>query len=100
MSRYSADVQISELVDANIEAVIDLWRRCNLTRPWNDPADDIAQSRRADNSAVLVGREGGAIVASIMVGFDGHRGWVYYLAVDPDQQRRGLGRVMMLVAET
>lgn len=98
--RYDARVQITELIDMDIEAVIDLWRRCALTRPWNDPVADIECSRRSADSALLIGREAGAIVASVMVGFDGYRGWVYYLAVDPDQQRRGLGRMMMLVAET
>ena len=93
-------MQITELVDTDAQAVIDLWRRCDLIRPWNDAVTDIALSRCTPSSTLLVGREAGMIVASVMVGFDGHRGWVYYLAVDPDRQRQGLGRMMMLVAET
>jgi ribosomal protein S18 acetylase RimI-like enzyme len=56
-------------------------------------------ARRRDNSTVLVGRDGGAIVATVMVGHDGHRGWVYYVAVDPDRQKRGYGRLIMTAAE-
>ena len=90
---------ISDITDADVEAVIALWQRCGLTRPWNDPASDIALARRKANSTVLVGRAGGAIVASAMVGHDGHRGWVYYVAVDPDRQKQGFGRAIMHAAE-
>src|ERR1043165_3101357 len=57
--------------------------RCGLTRPWNDPAADIALARRGANATILIGRADGAIVASALIGHDGHRGWVYYVAVDP-----------------
>jgi ribosomal protein S18 acetylase RimI-like enzyme len=90
---------ISAITDADVEPVVALWQRCGLTRPWNDPHADIALARRRDNSTVLIGREGGAIVATIMVGHDGHRGWVYYVAVDPGYQKRGYGRVIMAAAE-
>ncbi|MBR0926345.1 GNAT family acetyltransferase [Bradyrhizobium diazoefficiens] len=90
---------ISAITDADVEPVVALWQRCGLTRPWNDPHADIALARRRDNSTVLIGREGGEIVATIMVGHDGHRGWVYYVAVDPDCQKRGLGRLIMAAAE-
>ncbi|MCS3761326.1 GNAT family acetyltransferase [Bradyrhizobium centrosematis] len=90
---------ISAITDADVEPVVVLWQRCGLTRPWNDPHADIALARRRDNSTVLIGREGGAIVATIMVGHDGHRGWVYYVAVDPDCQKRGFGRLIMAAAE-
>ena len=76
-----------------------LWQRCGLTRPWNDPHADIALARRRDNSTVLIGRDNGAIVATVMVGHDGHRGWVYYVAVDPDGRKRGYGRAIMAAAE-
>ncbi|WP_082472850.1 GNAT family acetyltransferase [Sphingomonas sp. Leaf357] len=83
--------------------VIALWQACGLTRPWNDPAADFALALRSPGSTVLVVRDGGAddgaIVASVMVGFDGHRGWVYYLAVGPDSRRGGLGRALMAAAE-
>ncbi|MBR0713580.1 GNAT family acetyltransferase [Bradyrhizobium liaoningense] len=87
------------IADGDIENVVALWQRCGLTRPWNDPHADIALARRRDNSTVLVGREGNAILATVMVGHDGHRGWVYYVAVDPDRRARGLGRAIMAAAE-
>jgi ribosomal protein S18 acetylase RimI-like enzyme len=80
-------------------AVVELWRRCGLTRPWNDPGADFARAVEGPASAVLLLRGPEGLAASVMVGFDGHRGWVYYLAVDPALQRRGLGRRMMVEAE-
>ena len=79
--------------------VIALWEACGLTRPWNDPVADFARAIAGPGSAVLVRREGDALVASVMVGDDGHRGWVYYLAVAPARRRAGLGRAMMAEAE-
>ncbi len=90
---------ISEVTDADANAVVDLWRRCDLTRPWNDPHADLTRARAIPSSTVLVGHIDGALVASVMVGDDGHRGWVYYLAVAPEARRRGLGRRMMQAAE-
>ena len=77
---------IAEIADADIADVIALWQRCGLTRPWNDPAADIALARNGANAAVLVGH-------------DGHRGWVYYVAVDPDCRHKGYGRLVMDAAE-
>jgi ribosomal protein S18 acetylase RimI-like enzyme len=92
-------LSIAAIEDADIAAVIALWRRCGLTRPWNDPAADIALARRGPNAAVLAGHDGNGIVASVLVGHDGHRGWVYYVAVDPDACQKGYGRVIMDAAE-
>jgi ribosomal protein S18 acetylase RimI-like enzyme len=86
---------ITPLQDGDIPEVIRLWERCGSTRPWNDPAGDIALARRGENSAVLVGRHDGVIAASVMVGHDGHRGWVYYVTVDPDRRFHGFGRAIM-----
>jgi ribosomal protein S18 acetylase RimI-like enzyme len=90
---------IAPMGDADIAAVIALWQRCGLTRPWNDPAADIALARKGPNATVLVGRDDSGIVASALVGHDGHRGWVYYVAVDPDFRHKGYGRVIMDAAE-
>jgi ribosomal protein S18 acetylase RimI-like enzyme len=80
---------------ADEDAVISLWQRCGLTRPWNDPRKDIERKMLVRPDLFLVGVIEGVIVATAMAGYDGHRGWVYYLGVDPQQQRKGLGRLMM-----
>jgi ribosomal protein S18 acetylase RimI-like enzyme len=90
---------IAAIGDADVTDVIALWQRCGLTRPWNDPASDIALARKGPNATVLVGRDNGSLVASVLVGHDGHRGWVYYVAVDPECRHKGYGRVIMAAAE-
>jgi ribosomal protein S18 acetylase RimI-like enzyme len=87
------------IADADVDAVVALWDRCGLLRPWNDPRHDISLARAAADAEVLVGREAGEIVAAAMVGFDGHRGWIYYFAVDPAAQGEGLGRAMTAACE-
>jgi ribosomal protein S18 acetylase RimI-like enzyme len=90
---------IADIADVDVAAVIALWQACGLTRPWNDPAADIALARRGPHSTVLIGRDRDAIVATAMVGHDGHRGWVYYVATDPDRRAKGYGRAIMNAAE-
>ncbi|WJR80175.1 GNAT family acetyltransferase [Bradyrhizobium sp. NP1] len=90
---------IAAIEDRDVADVIALWRRSGLIREWNDPAGDIALARREANATVLLGRENGAAVASVLVGHDGHRGWVYYVSVDPDHRHKGLGRAIMRAAE-
>ena len=81
-------------------AVVALWRACGLVVSWNDPAEDFRFARGQDNSDILVGiADGDRIVGSVMVGHDGHRGWLYYLATDPGWRRRGVGRHMVRAAE-
>jgi ribosomal protein S18 acetylase RimI-like enzyme len=92
-------LNITTIEDRDIAEVIALWQRCGSARPWNDPAADIALARRESNSTILLGRDGGAVVASVLVGHDGHRGWVYYVASDPDHRFKGYGRAMMTAAE-
>jgi ribosomal protein S18 acetylase RimI-like enzyme len=94
-----SDLVIAPIEDADIPAVVSLWERCGLTRPWNDPAADISLARSKSNSDVLVGRDGQDIVATVLIGHDGHRGWAYYVAVDPDRQKKGYGRAIMTAAE-
>lgn len=84
---------------ADQEAVVDLWTLCGLVRPWNDPRKDIARKLRVQPELFLVAEVDGAIAGSVMAGYDGHRGWINYLAVDPDARRRGLGRALMAEAE-
>jgi ribosomal protein S18 acetylase RimI-like enzyme len=95
-----SDLAIGPMTDGDLAAVIALWQRCDLTRPWNDPAADIALARRGPSSDVLVGRRRGTVIASVLVGHDGHRGWFYYVAVDPDARNAGIGRAIMVAAES
>ncbi|MFZ5747004.1 MAG: GNAT family acetyltransferase [Pseudomonadota bacterium] len=90
---------IGPAVAADADSVVALWRACGLTRPWNDPHADFALALAGGASTVLVARDGDAVVGSIMAGFDGHRGWVYYLAVAAEARRAGVGRALMAAAE-
>jgi ribosomal protein S18 acetylase RimI-like enzyme len=92
-------LSIKPIEDGDIGDVIALWQRCGSTRAWNDPAADIALARREANSTILLGRSDGALVASVLVGHDGHRGWVYYVTSDPERRREGYGRAIMTAAE-
>ena len=76
-------------------AVVDLWRECDLTRPWNDPHQDIRRKLTTQPELFLVGEIDHVLVASAMAGFDGHRGWVNYLAISPAHRHQGLGRLLM-----
>jgi ribosomal protein S18 acetylase RimI-like enzyme len=76
-------------------AVVALWKECGLTCPWNDPRKDIARKLGVQPEWFLVGTEGEDIIATVMAGYDGHRGWVNYLAVAP--AHRGLGHAKLLM---
>jgi ribosomal protein S18 acetylase RimI-like enzyme len=91
---------------AETDAVVALWEACGLTRPWNDPRKDIARKLRVQPELFLVGVDDGAapdaaeaLIATAMAGYDGHRGWVYYVAVDPSRRGERLGAQMMAEAE-
>jgi ribosomal protein S18 acetylase RimI-like enzyme len=84
---------------ADEAAVVALWDRCGLTRPWNDPRTDIRRKLAVRPDLFLVAELDGAVVGTVMAGYDGHRGWVNYLGVDPACRRRGVGRALMAEAE-
>lgn len=90
---------IRSFAPADQEAVIALWGACDLVRPWNDPGKDIARKLRVNPDWFLVAEQAGRIVGTAMVGYEGHRGWVNYLAVEPTRQRAGVGRALMAEAE-
>ena len=92
-------LDIRPLEEDDVAAVISLWRACDLTPPWNDPTADIALARAAPDAEIFVGRLDTEIVASVLCGHDGHRAWLYYLAVDPRHQGGGFGRRITAHAE-
>ena len=81
------------------DTVIALWEASDLTRPWNDPVADFDRALAGPSSTILVGVEGGELLATAMAGDDGHRGWVYYVAVSPGARGRGHGAAIMRAAE-
>jgi ribosomal protein S18 acetylase RimI-like enzyme len=94
-------MNIRPLCDGDMDAVVALWERCGLLRPWNDPYADIGLARRTASAAVFVGTDNtdGTLIATVMCGHDGHRGWMYYVAVDPGHRYQGHGRAMIAAAE-
>jgi ribosomal protein S18 acetylase RimI-like enzyme len=84
---------------ADEAAVIALWEACELIRPWNDPRKDIARKLGEQAEMFLVGEINGEVIACVMAGFDGHRGWLNYLAVAPTYQRQSFGRQLVAEAE-
>jgi ribosomal protein S18 acetylase RimI-like enzyme len=79
--------------------VIALWERCNLVRPVNNPQKDIERKLKVNPELFLIGLIDGKVVATAVGGYEGHRGWVNYLGVDPSQQKKGLGRQIMRALE-
>jgi len=96
--RILGRMRIIDLPADRHDEVVELWRVSNLLAPWNDPYADIRMAMDNPTSTVLVGLDGNDIIASAMVGYEGHRGWVFYVAVDPDQRGRGLGEEIMTAA--
>ncbi|PWD52424.1 GNAT family acetyltransferase [Serinibacter arcticus] len=80
-------------------AVVSLWEACGLTRPWNPPHRDLDDALAGPTSTVLVAVEDGLVLGSVLAGYDGHRGWLYYLAVAPDRRGAGLARTLITTAE-
>ena len=92
-------MRVRPFTEDDTERVIQLWNDCGLTRPWNDPRKDIERKRSVQREWFLVGTQAETVIASIMIGYDGHRGWINYLAVAPDQRRHGHARALMREAE-
>ena len=98
-ARPPTELEIRTFRADDRDTVVALWERCDLTRPWNDPHHDVDRKLERDPDGFLVGCVGDRVVASVMVGYDGHRGWINYLAVDPDARGAGHGRAVMRAAE-
>ena len=88
-------MHIRPFATSDTENVIALWMACNLTRPWNNPALDIQRKCAVADELFLVAEVNGEIIGSVMGGYEGHRGWINYLAVHPGHQKQGLGRLLM-----
>jgi ribosomal protein S18 acetylase RimI-like enzyme len=94
---YSVDVRPFAAGDE--ASIVELWQACDLVVPWNDPWRDIRRKTEVRPDLFLVATLDGAVVGSVMAGYEGHRGWINYLAVDPAHQARGIGRTLMEAAE-
>src|SRR5690606_26443880 len=81
------------------EQTVALWQACGLTRPWNDPHKDIERKLQQEPELFIVAEHNGRLLGSVMAGYDGHRGWIYYLSVLPQYQSQGLGKSLVLQAE-
>lgn len=103
MANNSSALQIRVFETEDTEEVVQLWEECGLTRPWNDPRADIKRKLTTQPDLFLVvvdsGFNGSKIVGSVMAGYDGHRGWLYYLATAPSHRGQGLGRALVAEAE-
>ena len=96
----SRNVRIRPYRAGDLEAVTALWHTCGLVVPYNDPKQDIAFCRESAHGKVFVGEdEQGRVIATAMAGHDGHRGWLYYVAVAPRLRKGGLGRLIVHHAE-
>ena len=94
------DLTVREYRESDEEAVVALWQACDLVVPWNDPRKDISRKLTIQRDLFLVGTLGSRLVATVIAGYEGHRGWINYLAVDPEVRGRGYGRDLMSHAET
>ncbi len=93
-------MQVRHFEDSDTENVVELWRLCKLCVPWNDPYKDILRKSQVGRDLFLIGSIEGQVMASIMGGYEGHRGWINYLAVHPNHQRSGYGKQLVLTLES
>lgn len=92
-------IELRAFEPADTEAVVALWHEAGLTRPWNDPYKDIERKRAVQPELLLVAVDGTQIVGTVMAGYDGHRGWLYYLATSPSRRGEGIARALVSEAE-
>ena len=85
--------------DDDFAGCTDLWQRCGLTTWYNDPSRDIPLWQRSEGAEIFIAERDGKVIGSLCCGHDGHRGWLYYVAVDPAQQGSGMGRRLVRHAE-
>jgi ribosomal protein S18 acetylase RimI-like enzyme len=92
-------VQIRPFDVADTEDVVSLWQETGLTRPWNNPYQDIRRKLAVQPELFLVAVDAGTVVGTVMAGYDGHRGWLYYLASSPARRGEGIGRTLVETVE-
>jgi len=92
-------LEIRPYRESDEDAVVALWYECGLVSPWNDPIKDIERKVRIQRDLFLVGFIDGQLIATVMAGYEGHRGWINYLAVATDSREQGFGRLLMDKAE-
>jgi ribosomal protein S18 acetylase RimI-like enzyme len=93
-------VVIEDVSATRSDETVALWHETGLTRPWNDPVADLERALSGPASTVLAAIDGEELVGTVMVGHDGHRGWLYYLAVHPSRRGEGIGRELVATCET
>ncbi len=99
VQRSSDEMKIRKYQTEDQEMIIDLWERCGLVAPQNNPHKDIERKLKVNPEWFLVGELNGRIIATCMAGYEGHRGWINYLEVSPDYQRQGYAKQIMNEAE-
>jgi len=92
-------MDISRLDISEAAAAAALWQEAGLVRAWNDPQADIAAALACPTATILAARDGDRVIGTVMAGYDGHRGWLYYVAVAGDRRGSGLGRALVEAAE-
>lgn len=99
MKKNVVDLMIRPFEEKDQIAVIALWQKCNLLRAWNDPVKDIMRKLQFNRELFLIGLFKGKVIATVMGGYEGHRGWINYLAVEPCFQKKGVAKRLMVEIE-